>query len=99
VLDWSALDRAEAKQALEGAKALLALRAREIAPRLEGARAGAWRVLGDKAVEVRWKLGDGTTLVLIANFGAAPVEAAAEGRLLHATAAPGAPRSAAFFLA
>jgi maltooligosyltrehalose trehalohydrolase len=98
VLDWSALDHPGPREALARTRALLALRAREIAPRLEGARAGVWRVLGDKAVEVRWKMGDGTTLVLIANFGSAPVAAVAEGRLLHATGAPGAPRSAAFFL-
>jgi maltooligosyltrehalose trehalohydrolase len=83
---------------LERTKGLLALRRKEIMPRLPGARAGTWRVIGDKAIEVRWPMGDGTTLRLVANLGASPVAIAAEGRLLHATAALGDPCSAAFFL-
>jgi malto-oligosyltrehalose trehalohydrolase len=98
VLDWSALERPAHRAVLDRTRELLALRRREIVPRLPGARSGTWRVLGDKAVEVRWRMGDGAVLILIANFGVMPVEAAAEGRLLHATATPGSPRSAAFFL-
>jgi malto-oligosyltrehalose trehalohydrolase len=98
VLDWSALERPAHRAALDRTRALLALRRREIVPRLPGARSGTWRRLGDKAVEVRWRMGDGAMLTLVANFSAAPVEATAKGRLLHATATPGTPRSAAFFL-
>jgi malto-oligosyltrehalose trehalohydrolase len=98
VLDWSALDRPPHRTVLERTKGLLALRRKEVMPRLPGARAGTWRVIGDKAVEVRWPMGDGTTLRLVANFGASPVAIPAEGRLLHATAALGDPCSAAFFL-
>jgi malto-oligosyltrehalose trehalohydrolase len=98
VLDWSALERPAHRAVLERIKELVRLRAREIVPRLKGARAGTWRVLADKAVEVRWTMGDGATLLLIANFGDAPVDATPEGRLLHASGVPGAPRSAAFFL-
>jgi malto-oligosyltrehalose trehalohydrolase len=99
VLDWSVRERPLHRAALERTKELLSLRAREIVPRLSGTRAGTWRVLGEKAVEVRWTMGDGATLLLIANFDDEPVETEAEGRLLYATATPGAPCSAAFFLA
>lgn len=99
VLDWSVVDRSPHTEALARTRALLELRKREIVPRLAGARAGTWQVLAEKSVEVRWPMGDGTTLVLVANFGEAPVDAARAGRLLHASAGPGTPRSATFYLA
>lgn len=99
VLDWSVTDRPPHREALARTRALLELREREVVPRLPGARAGTWRVLADKAVEVRWPMGDGTTLVLIANFGESRVDAARPGRLIHASAEPGTPRSATFYLA
>jgi hypothetical protein len=85
---------------------MLALRAREIAPRLHGMRGngGQWRVLGPRALRVDWRLGDGSDLMLLANFGAEAVALAepAQGRLLYATGeAPQAvlaPLAAAYFL-
>jgi hypothetical protein len=49
-------------------KGLLELRAREIAPRLEGSRSGTYRMLGGRAFEVKWPL-NGGELTLLANCG------------------------------
>jgi maltooligosyltrehalose trehalohydrolase len=48
---------------------LLELRAREIAPRLPGLRSGSYRMLAERAFEVRWPCADGSTLALAANCG------------------------------
>jgi malto-oligosyltrehalose trehalohydrolase len=109
VLDWSVAERAPYAQWLERHRRLLALRAREIVPRLAGAggHAGRWRALGDRAVLVSWRLGDGATLVLAANLSEGAVVVGGDrpaGRCLYATrgeARPDSlpPVSAAFFLA
>jgi malto-oligosyltrehalose trehalohydrolase len=106
VLDWSAPDRPPHDEWLAWYQAMLELRAREIAPRLRGigGNAGAWQVLGPRALAVSWRLSDGARLLLVANFAAAAVDLAEPpgGRLLHATGdVPKrtlAPFSAAFFL-
>jgi maltooligosyltrehalose trehalohydrolase len=51
---------------------LLAIRHRELVPRLPGARKGEASVIGPLAVSARWQLGDGARLHLAANFGALP---------------------------
>ena len=50
---------------------LLALRQRELAPRLSGmgGNAGRFVRLGDRALTVDWQLGDGSLLTLVANLG------------------------------
>jgi len=106
VLDWKAPERPPHSEWLAWYRRLLALRAREIAPRLRGVRGngGAWRLLGQRAVRVDWRLGDGSRLTLLANFGddAVALRQPAHGRQLYATgetprdALP--PLSAAFFL-
>ncbi|WP_454689995.1 malto-oligosyltrehalose trehalohydrolase [Achromobacter aloeverae] len=48
---------------------LLALRHREIVPRLDGARAIGAHVLGMRAVVAQWRMGDGAVLSLYANLG------------------------------
>ncbi|HEX9489032.1 MAG TPA: malto-oligosyltrehalose trehalohydrolase [Stellaceae bacterium] len=106
VLDWKAPERPPHSERRAWYRRLLALRAREIAPRLRGMRgsAGAWRPLGPRALRVDWRLGDGSRLTLLANFGddAVALPEPARGRLLYATgetprdALP--PLSAAFFL-
>ncbi len=53
---------------------LLALRAREIVPRLAGAQAIGAEALGDGAVRARWRLADGTVLTIFVNLGATPVD-------------------------
>jgi maltooligosyltrehalose trehalohydrolase len=69
---------------------LLALRRREIVPRLPGmaGHAGRYRRFGAAGLEASWQLGDGTRLVLVANLAPRGCRAAAappEGRLLLAT--------------
>ena len=50
---------------------LLEIRHREIIPRLKGikGRCGSYEILSEGAVSVRWTLGDGSLLRLVANFG------------------------------
>ncbi|MFC4276541.1 malto-oligosyltrehalose trehalohydrolase [Achromobacter aloeverae] len=48
---------------------LLAVRRREIVPRLQGAHALGAHVLGLRAVVAQWRMGDGATLTLYANLG------------------------------
>lgn len=75
-LDWSELEMPEHRAMLEHYRALIALRKREIIPRLHGMRGhtGHYEVFGTTAVRVGWTLGDGQSLDLIANFGPEPVE-------------------------
>jgi maltooligosyltrehalose trehalohydrolase len=48
---------------------ILAVRHGEIVPRLRGMReGGTWEVRGPQCVSVRWRMGDGATLVLDANL-------------------------------
>jgi maltooligosyltrehalose trehalohydrolase len=81
-------DPAEAARAPHAAvlalhRHLLALRQREIVPRLPGARALGAAALGQAAVLARWRLGDGTVLAIATNLGAeAAPGAPLAGRLL-----------------
>jgi len=63
---------------------LIALRASELVPRLEGTRSLTAEAMGPKAVVARWRLGDGATLTLASNLGTEAVASAvaASGRLL-----------------
>ncbi|HTT78900.1 MAG TPA: DUF3459 domain-containing protein, partial [Stellaceae bacterium] len=87
---------------------LLALRREAIMPRLAGiAPGGRDARLGPAAARVEWRLGDGATLLLFANFAAEPVPLAAlppAECLLYCSAANApaaqiAPHCAAFYLA
>lgn len=104
VLDWKMRERQPHARWLDRYKRLLALRRREIVPRLAGMKdAGRWRLLGERALEVGWRLGDGSALRLLVNFGAERIAVETPpGQLLHAEGPPPAgelhPRSAAFFL-
>jgi malto-oligosyltrehalose trehalohydrolase len=64
---------------------LIALRAAEIVPRLDGAYALAAEAIGPKAVIARWRLGDGAVLTMGTNLDtqAVPLDLPA-GRLLFA---------------
>jgi maltooligosyltrehalose trehalohydrolase len=53
---------------------LLALRSKEIVPRLDGARAVDANATGIAAVLARWRMGDGSTLIIASNFDAKPVD-------------------------
>jgi len=84
-LDWSDLDDKRHAEALAHTKQLLAVRMREIAPRLAGAKAGSFKTHGDTGLTVEWPLAGGARLRLAANFGDAPLQAMAPpaGRVIH----------------
>ena len=82
---------------------LIEIRKREIVPRLTGIgpSAGAFHLLGPTGVSVEWRLGDGSQLLLLANFSGRPVSAPGNlrnGRMIFSSDVPGAPFSAAFSL-
>ena len=102
-LDWTEPKQADHARWLAQYRMLLEIRTREIVPRLAGmpAFAGRYQVLGPQAVTVEWQLGDGSQLLLFANFSrdTAPVPAGGSaGRLIYSSAPPGAPSSASFYL-
>ena len=105
-LDWAEVDQESHARWLGRYRRLLAVRAREIVPRLAGIPpfGGSFRALGPKAVMVEWQLGDRSRLLLIANFAAerVPVLPMADGRMLYSSAEtgalPGSPLSATFVL-
>jgi len=103
-LDWAEPMRQTHAGWLARYHRLLAIRQREIIPRLRGIGgfAGRYRELGANSVIVEWRLGDGSQLRLIANFAAEPVSAPdvlEVGRILYTSAEmPGAPQSATFVL-
>ncbi|MGA1802971.1 malto-oligosyltrehalose trehalohydrolase [Rhizobium sp. HT1-10] len=84
-LDWQDATSGEGAERLAYYRNLLAIRHKEIIPRLEniGGNSGAYRVEG-KSIDVRWALGDGTSLRLLANVGADDIQGAAapEGRII-----------------
>lgn len=78
-LSWSAFHRG-----------LLSIRKREISPRLAGmaGAGGSFEVIGEAAIQARWRLGDASRLALIANLAAKPTRARVArpaGRLLFAS--------------
>ena len=84
-LDWQDATSGEGAERLAYYRNLLAIRHKEIIPRLEniGGNSGTYRVEG-KSIDVRWALGDGTSLRLLANVGADDIQdtAAPEGRII-----------------
>ncbi len=99
-LDWAYRASAAGQATLATTRALLTLRAAEIAPRLPGTGGHAGRILcaADGAVGVDWKL-NGAVLRLRANLLNVPLSLpSAAGRVIHATGELGAPYSAVFFL-
>ncbi len=99
-LDWDALAAPAAQAWLALYRELLALRRREIVPRLAGMTgAGRYRV-EQGALALEWRLGDGTTLRLLANLSDVPLAPASPpGQLLYTNApAPGAPWAVTYTL-
>ena len=87
-LDWVAASDTRHARILEHHRALLRLRAREIAPRIASGARGSWSAVGGTGVAVDWTLGDGSRLHLRANFGdKALLMARAPGRRIHAEGA------------
>lgn len=65
---------------------LIALRLKEIVPRLAGTVSVGAEAIGPKAVVARWRLGDGARLTIMTNLAAEPVSFdPPAGRLLFAT--------------
>jgi 1,4-alpha-glucan branching enzyme len=76
-LDWDCIDREPHADVLDHYRGLLALRHRELVPRLAGTAGGRadWSTFGATGLAVDWTLGDGSRLGLRANLG--PQEARA----------------------
>jgi 1,4-alpha-glucan branching enzyme len=91
-LDWSEPREPEHASWLERYRKLLTIRHREIVPRLDGIMPGGeYELLGQTALRVTWRLGDGTGLVLLANFADAPSampKFVSDGRLLYSSGEP-----------
>ncbi len=82
-LNWKETTKSSHADWLALYRDLLAIRRREIVPRLRdiGGNSGSFETLGDAAVRVRWKIGGGAKLVLIANLKSRPLgEVKARGR-------------------
>ena len=61
---------------------LLALRRREIIPRLPGTTSLGAHAVGEAAVLARWRLGDGAVLTIACNLGERPAKTGDTGALL-----------------
>jgi len=68
VLDWDARDTAGGRNRLELIRQLLAIRHREITPRLAGATFGEAQADDNGFLTASWRMGDGATLRLVANL-------------------------------
>jgi len=66
--DWAERDKAAGRKRLALVRELLAIRRREIVPRLPGARFGGAHVADSGLVKAHWRMGSGTTLSLAANL-------------------------------
>jgi maltooligosyltrehalose trehalohydrolase len=73
VLDWDARHSPEGRRRLALVQDLLAIRQREIVPRLAGATFGDADATDDGLLTARWRLGDGAALRLTANLSAGEV--------------------------
>ena len=84
-LDWSAPQREPHRGWLQFTTQLLALRRREIVPRLAGIRAEGSALVGRAGVRADWACTDGTRLHLLANLAAQPVDNTVQvpGRVLY----------------
>lgn len=71
VLDWKEPDERDHRRWLELYRELLALRRREISPRLKNVPGGEalYRMVGERGLRAQWTLGDGSLLTLLANLG------------------------------
>jgi maltooligosyltrehalose trehalohydrolase len=68
VLDWNECRQAAPQKRLRLVRDLLAIRRKEIAPRLAGAAFGEARATGDGLLTADWRMADGRTLALVANL-------------------------------
>lgn len=75
-LSWENLKNRSEKQGFSFYKTIINTRKQFIAPRLKGIEGekATYRILGPKALDVRWTLGDYSQLCIIINFGEKPLE-------------------------
>jgi malto-oligosyltrehalose trehalohydrolase len=74
-LDWTDADREAGSRRLDRVRSLLAVRQREIAPRIGRSTGDAARyeVKDRRALHVAWRLDDGARLSVVANLSAQPI--------------------------
>jgi maltooligosyltrehalose trehalohydrolase len=70
VLDWDSRNEPPGRQRLALVRDLLAIRHREIVPRLAGATFGQAQAADNGLLTASWRMGDGATLGLLANLSA-----------------------------
>lgn len=73
ILDWQSRNEAAGKKRLALVRELLAIRRREIVPRLAGAAFGEARAADSGLLTARWHMGDRATLHLLANLSASEI--------------------------
>jgi len=76
VLDWDALGEAAGRKRLALVSELLAIRRREIVPRLAGTAFGDARAADNGLLTAHWRMGDGATLQLTANLSESQIASA-----------------------
>jgi malto-oligosyltrehalose trehalohydrolase len=74
ILDWPSCAEQRGRKRLDLVRNLLATRRREIMPRLTGVAFGDAHAADDGALTAHWRMGDGTTLRLIANLTDVAIE-------------------------
>ncbi|MGR8979315.1 MAG: malto-oligosyltrehalose trehalohydrolase [Gammaproteobacteria bacterium] len=88
-LAWEESDDTPHRQWLEFHRELLRLRKQHIIPRIKGIKGGQaqYRLLSDRAIGVKWRFNDGSTLSMAANLGteASKVDYRLNGTVLFAT--------------
>jgi maltooligosyltrehalose trehalohydrolase len=88
VLDWARVNDSPGKQWLELYQPLLKLRQQRLVPKLAGILQtnGECLPLGERALQVCWRLGEGSELTLLANLGESevPLPAPLAGEVLFA---------------
>jgi len=68
VLDWESRSQPAERRRLALVQALLATRRQQIMPRLAGATSGEAHASTTGLLTASWRMGDGTTLALVANL-------------------------------
>jgi malto-oligosyltrehalose trehalohydrolase len=88
-LNWAEAVQPPHAHRLREVRHLLAIRQRDVAPRLAGMSGGTAvaEMLGVRAFKLRWRLGDDSNLTVVANFSAVPLPGIVpgDGRLLYST--------------
>ncbi len=74
MLDWTSLDQEPGRKRLALVRDLLAVRRREIIPRLAGSSFGQAETAANGVLTADWRMGDGTNLRLAANLSARQID-------------------------